>query len=75
MAAVLFGYELILYGPVPMIRRPLPGEPSALPIFFAKALDMIGANTRELAIVGSGCFSLTVTSLAPVCLNEATLAK
>jgi hypothetical protein len=72
---VLLGNEVIWYGPVPMIRSPLPGEPRPEPIFSTNFLDRIGANTSELATSGSGCFSLIVSSLAPVLTNEPTLAK
>ncbi len=66
---------MIWYGPVPMIRSPLPGDPRPLPSFLTNALDRIGANTRALATSGSGFFSLMVSSLAPVLTNESTLAK
>ena len=72
---MLFGNEVIWYGPVPMIRSPVPGAPRPDPIFLTNAWDRIGANTRALATSGSGRFSLIVTSLAPVLTNESTLAK
>ena len=75
MAEVLLGNALISYGPVPMIRSPLPGEPRPEPIFSTNALDRIGANTSEFATVGSCRLSLVVTSAGPVFTNESTLEK
>ena len=75
MADVLLGNEVIWYGPVPMIRSPLPGVPRPDPIFSTNALDKIGANTSALATSRSGRFSLQVTSLAPVLTYESTFSK
>ena len=44
VADVLLGNEVIWYGPVPMIRSPLPGVPRPDPIFSTNALDLAEAN-------------------------------